>query len=94
MIYFMLNNMCAIGVSSKSCATCKSSLVETSEFPARKRGSCISFLIIYYSFHFNICAKYKNVDTKPKANSPIEQDATIKHHLPESGIVLSTEEQY
>ena len=35
-----------INVSSKSCATCKSSFVATSDFPARNIGSCISSFII------------------------------------------------
>ena len=40
-------SLCAISVSSKSCATCRSSFVATSDFPARKMGSCISSLIIF-----------------------------------------------
>ncbi len=39
-------SLCAINVSSKSCATCRSSFVATSNFPARKMVSCISSLTI------------------------------------------------
>jgi len=39
-------SLCAINVSSKSCATCISSFVATSDFPARKMGSCMSSLTI------------------------------------------------
>ena len=42
-------SLCAINVSSKSYATCKSSLVATSDFPARKIGSCMSSLIMIFS---------------------------------------------
>jgi len=44
-------SLCAISVSSKSCATCRSSVVASSDFPARKIGSCISSLIISFPFH-------------------------------------------
>ena len=39
-------SLCAISVSSRSLATYRSSFVATSDFPARKMGSCISSLII------------------------------------------------
>ena len=37
-------SLCATSVSSKSCATCKSSFVAISDFPARKIGSWINSL--------------------------------------------------
>ena len=42
-------SLCAISVSSKSWATCRSSFVATSYFPARNIGSYISSFIIFFS---------------------------------------------
>ena len=50
-------SLCAISVSSKSCATCKSSFVAISDFPARKIGSCISSLTILH-LQIGICQYY------------------------------------
>lgn len=50
--------LCAINVSSKSCATCKSSFVATSDFPARNIGSCIRALTIYI-LRSNTISAYK-----------------------------------
>ena len=41
----------ATSVSSRSCATCKSYFVATSDFPARNIGSCISSFIMFLPFN-------------------------------------------
>lgn len=52
-------SLLAINVSSKSCATCKSSFVATSDLTPRKIGSCVTYLIImslnYILQEFFIC---------------------------------------
>ena len=53
-------SLCAISVSSKSCATCKSSFVASSDFPARKMGSCISSLTILH-LQIGICLIVKSI---------------------------------
>ena len=45
-------SLCAINVSSRSLATCKSSFAAFSDFPARKSGSCINSLIISFTIPF------------------------------------------
>ena len=53
-------SLCAISVSSKSCATGKSSFVAASDLPARNIGSCISSFIIskYFTFYLYHCVNH------------------------------------
>lgn len=45
-------SLCAISVSSRSCATNRSSFVAGYDFPARNIGSCISSLTISVNFDY------------------------------------------